>query len=132
MPVWRFWTPGQPQISLEPQQSKWLIGPAMLRVSGDRDAVGLIGASHGPDRLADLGQGAYLTAMAPRPTTFSACPNCGTQHKVVRVEKTALTRPICRECGAPLQARAGKFVLRYSIVRRPKEASGGRYQPPKL
>jgi predicted RNA-binding Zn-ribbon protein involved in translation (DUF1610 family) len=43
------------------------------------------------------------------------CPNCGAQYKVVRIEaaSTHNQQLLCLSCGGPLQAREGKFALKY-------------------
>jgi hypothetical protein len=48
------------------------------------------------------------------------CPNCGTCYKVVRVEAPATAGDreiVCLSCGAPLNEREGKFVLKYFRVK---------------
>jgi hypothetical protein len=62
---------------------------------------------------------ALMDASTPIPYE---CPNCGTRYKVVPVETPA--KPggreiICVSCGAPLNARQGKFALKYFRVRPP-------------
>jgi len=47
-------------------------------------------------------------------TTF--CPTCGAKYKVVRVEAPVTPgegRLVCTSCGGPLNAREGRFVLKY-------------------
>jgi predicted Zn finger-like uncharacterized protein len=54
----------------------------------------------------------------PEETRFN-CPNCSAQYKVVKVEAPALANVeevTCLNCGAALQARDGKFVLKYFLV----------------
>ena len=48
------------------------------------------------------------------------CANCGALYKVVRVEApTAADRDIaCLSCGVPLEAREGRFALKYFLVGR--------------
>ena len=43
------------------------------------------------------------------------CPHCEAMYRVVRVEMPpGRDRPLeCRSCGGPLQARYGKFSLKY-------------------
>ena len=63
--------------------------------------------------------------MSANANMLVKCPNCKALYKVVRLEKAVQKQPICRDCGAPLQARAGRFVLKYSLVRsRASRASG--------
>jgi predicted Zn finger-like uncharacterized protein len=47
------------------------------------------------------------------------CPTCGAAYRVVEIE--APSEPIevvCRSCGGPLEARKGKFLLKYFLVDR--------------
>jgi hypothetical protein len=51
----------------------------------------------------------------------SNCPNCDAVYEVVRVEAedVAVDRELaCLSCGAPLQARQGRFVLKYFLLER--------------
>jgi transcription elongation factor Elf1 len=51
-------------------------------------------------------------------TTF-ACPTCGAEYKVVRVEAPVTAREgrlVCTTCGGPLNAREGRFLLKYFDV----------------
>jgi predicted RNA-binding Zn-ribbon protein involved in translation (DUF1610 family) len=59
------------------------------------------------------------------------CPNCGAVYEVVRVEaeNVAVYRELaCLSCGAPLQARHNRFVLKYFLLERnvatPRLAAG--------
>jgi predicted Zn finger-like uncharacterized protein len=56
-----------------------------------------------------------------QPTPFE-CPSCGAKYKVVRMEAEApaneKAKVACLTCGAPLEARDGKFILKYFRVRR--------------
>jgi predicted RNA-binding Zn-ribbon protein involved in translation (DUF1610 family) len=65
-----------------------------------------------------------------QPVTRFDCPNCGAHYRLVRVEAPANTpdREItCRSCGAPLQAREGRYILKYFLVERPRiQARAGR------
>lgn len=49
---------------------------------------------------------------------------CGAQYKVARQEapQNREGKITCLSCGAPLDAREGKFVLKYFRVKRPQEA----------
>lgn len=61
------------------------------------------------------------------PITPFDCPSCGAQYKLVRTEAGAVLvdRQItCRSCGAPLEGRDGRFILKYFLVNRPKGPSG--------
>jgi transcription elongation factor Elf1 len=64
------------------------------------------------------------------PVTRFDCSNCGAHYHLVRVEAGAETtsREItCRSCGAPLQAREGRYILKYFLVDRPRiQARAGR------
>jgi predicted RNA-binding Zn-ribbon protein involved in translation (DUF1610 family) len=45
-----------------------------------------------------------------------ACPTCGAEYKLVRVEAKAAPHEgqlICTSCGGPLNAREGRFALKY-------------------
>jgi predicted RNA-binding Zn-ribbon protein involved in translation (DUF1610 family) len=47
------------------------------------------------------------------------CPNCGALYEIVRVEAESVTvdRELsCLMCGAPLQGREGRSVLKYFLV----------------
>ena len=48
------------------------------------------------------------------------CPSCGAIYKVVRVEAepAAGERIDCCNCGASLEGREGRFVLKYFLVER--------------
>jgi len=57
-----------------------------------------------------------LTMANQPPVTRFECSNCGAHYRLVRVEAGAGTtsREItCRSCGAPLQAREGRYILKY-------------------
>ena len=48
-----------------------------------------------------------------------ACPTCAVEYKVVRVEaKTTVPegRLTCRNCGGPLYAREGRYILKYFLL----------------
>ena len=70
-----------------------------------------------------------LPAM-PETTRFD-CPNCAAEYKLVRAEAGPSPdhQIECRRCGAPLQGREGKFVLKYFLIGRgrtqAKAARGG-------
>jgi transcription elongation factor Elf1 len=58
--------------------------------------------------------------MADKPASFN-CPNCNALYQLVKVEagrETADRQLTCRACGAPLQGREGKFVLKYFLLRK--------------
>ena len=47
------------------------------------------------------------------------CPNCGARNKTVRVESDKIDlegEVVCRRCGAPLQGREGRYILKYFLV----------------
>jgi predicted Zn finger-like uncharacterized protein len=57
--------------------------------------------------------------MAEQVETRFNCPDCSAQYKVVKVEAPALANVEevkCINCGAALQARDGKLVLKYFLV----------------
>ena len=58
----------------------------------------------------------------PETTRRFDCPNCGAEYKVVRAEADPPPdrQIVCRRCGAPLQGRDGKFILKYFLVGRPR------------
>jgi predicted RNA-binding Zn-ribbon protein involved in translation (DUF1610 family) len=48
--------------------------------------------------------------------TSFACPTCGAEYKVVRVEAPVTAgegQLTCTSCGGPLNAREGRFALKY-------------------
>jgi DNA-directed RNA polymerase subunit RPC12/RpoP len=50
------------------------------------------------------------------------CSNCGALYEVVHVEaeSIAIDRELaCLSCGAPLQSRQGRFLLKYFLLKRP-------------
>jgi predicted RNA-binding Zn-ribbon protein involved in translation (DUF1610 family) len=57
----------------------------------------------------------------PETSRFN-CPNCGAEYKLVRAEAGPPPdrQIVCRRCGAPLQGREGKFILKYFLVGRPR------------
>lgn len=48
------------------------------------------------------------------------CGNCGAPYEVVRVEAPVTADRViaCLSCGVPLEAREGRFVLKYFLVGR--------------
>ena len=80
----------------------------------------------------DCRPGKKMKVMSGRAdSSLVECPNCRALYKVVRLKRHTHKQPVCRECGAPLQGRAGSFALRYSLVKRssnrgPASASGQR------
>jgi predicted RNA-binding Zn-ribbon protein involved in translation (DUF1610 family) len=59
--------------------------------------------------------------MASSPRSRFNCPNCGAVYEVVHVEaeNVAVDRELaCLSCGAPLQAREGRFVVKYFLLER--------------
>ena len=51
-----------------------------------------------------------------------ACPNCGADYEVVRVEAPAVMpegRLTCIKCGGPLHAREGRYIPKYFLVGAP-------------
>jgi predicted RNA-binding Zn-ribbon protein involved in translation (DUF1610 family) len=56
--------------------------------------------------------------MAAPPGTNFNCPQCGRQYTIVRVEARAVTdkEAECVNCGAPFEARDGRFALKYFLV----------------
>ena len=66
--------------------------------------------------------------LSSRSSPFT-CPNCAAVYEVIRVEADrADDREInCLNCGEPLAARDGQFVLKYFLLRRPGERKRARY-----
>lgn len=65
-----------------------------------------------------------VTGSLP-PTSFH-CPNCGAEYKVVKVEAPpVMDEPqlTCLSCGGPLNARDGRFVLKYFFTDRSGKAA---------
>jgi transcription elongation factor Elf1 len=72
-----------------------------------------------------------LTGKAARHTAtgkpFFKCPNCSALYHIVKVEagpETVHGEITCRACGAPLQARQGKFVIKYFLLRNAGRSQG--------
>jgi ssDNA-binding Zn-finger/Zn-ribbon topoisomerase 1 len=59
--------------------------------------------------------------MASLEPSKADCPNCGAAYKVVRVEGASTREIVCKSCGGPLPAREGKFMLKYFLVKHPRE-----------
>jgi transcription elongation factor Elf1 len=58
------------------------------------------------------------------------CTSCGALYEVVHVEaeNVAIDRELaCLSCGAPLQSRQGRFVLKYFLLKRSYSAVTPRY-----
>jgi hypothetical protein len=58
------------------------------------------------------------------------CPNCRALYEVVHVEaeNVAIDRGLaCLSCGAPLQSRQGRFVLKYFLLKRSFSAARPRH-----
>jgi transcription elongation factor Elf1 len=53
-------------------------------------------------------------------SSFFNCPACGAGYKVVRMEaplsETSDEQVECRNCGGPLDAHDGAFILKYFLV----------------
>jgi transcription elongation factor Elf1 len=63
--------------------------------------------------------------MTNQPDNLFNCPKCQARYKLVRVEGDDVDfdgQIACRSCGAPLQGREGKDILKYFLVagRRPR------------
>jgi hypothetical protein len=59
--------------------------------------------------------------MTKQPENLFDCPNCHARYKLVRVECDDVDfdgQITCRSCGAPLQGREGKDILKYFLVGR--------------
>jgi predicted Zn finger-like uncharacterized protein len=63
-------------------------------------------------------------------SVMTQCPHCGAKYNVVRVAAPPSQdgEVTCLNCGGPLSAREGQFVLKYFLVdrrrRRPVYAAG--------
>jgi predicted RNA-binding Zn-ribbon protein involved in translation (DUF1610 family) len=58
------------------------------------------------------------TAQASQVTRFN-CPNCDAPYLLVRVDAESVTTDSqveCLTCGAPLQGREGRVVLKYFLL----------------
>jgi ssDNA-binding Zn-finger/Zn-ribbon topoisomerase 1 len=54
------------------------------------------------------------------------CPNCGALYELVCVEADTVSVDrglTCLSCGAPLQARQGRFALKYFLLERSHSAT---------
>ena len=64
--------------------------------------------------------GSYAADATPMDeATPYACPTCGAEYKVVRVEAKTMVpegRLTCTKCGGPLNAREGRYILKYFLV----------------
>jgi transcription elongation factor Elf1 len=58
--------------------------------------------------------------MSDLSSSLFNCPACGADYKVVRMEaasnETSDEKVDCRNCGGPLDARDGAFILKYFLV----------------
>lgn len=56
--------------------------------------------------------------------SFFRCPNCEARYHLVKVEadpESKVRAITCRACGGPLNAREGKFALKYFLLdKRPR------------
>jgi transcription elongation factor Elf1 len=54
------------------------------------------------------------------------CPACNAEYKVVRMEAASAGKSDeqieCRNCGGPLDARDGAFILKYFLVGPPRKS----------
>ena len=60
---------------------------------------------------------------ASEPASRFDCPHCGARYKVVRVEVDSVEAKgqiACRSCGGPLESHAGRHILKYFLVDRPR------------
>jgi predicted Zn finger-like uncharacterized protein len=60
--------------------------------------------------------------MANSSVVLFNCPSCGAKYKIIAVESEAgsADRQIgCRNCGASVEGREGRFILKYFLVDRP-------------
>ena len=99
-------------------------------IDGCSLSVPLCPASAGPFLILDTGIsiGIYYNPNMSEPTLFR-CPNCDAQYKVVRAEAPPSPNDheiTCLSCGAPLNPRVGKFVLKYFLVGGRRKRGGPR------
>ena len=95
----------------------------------------IVGRMAGTSRLGPLPahSAASIDHLLPRHARNKAfdCPNCAAEYKLVRAEAGPPPdhQIECRRCGAPLQGREGKFILKYFLIGRgrtqAKAARGG-------
>jgi transcription elongation factor Elf1 len=64
--------------------------------------------------------------MPDRSSSVFHCPACDAEYKVVRMEaasaETSDEEIQCRNCGGPLDARDGNFILKYFLVKTPRKS----------
>jgi transcription elongation factor Elf1 len=64
----------------------------------------------------------HMPLMSPLPSPMN-CPHCGAKYDVVRIEVATPSEYgelTCLNCGGPLPAREGSFVMKYFLVDRPR------------
>jgi predicted RNA-binding Zn-ribbon protein involved in translation (DUF1610 family) len=75
------------------------------------------------------GQVVGTTMTVSSGATEFNCPQCGALYKLIRVEAPPSSDErgiMCRNCGAPLQGREGRYILKYFMVNRPKQVAAPR------
>jgi len=72
----------------------------------------------------------YKRPVTTQPITKFDCPQCGTPYKIVRVESDTIgsdRKITCISCGAPLNGREGRLILKYFRTDRPRAQPGERH-----
>jgi hypothetical protein len=66
-----------------------------------------------------------VSSMSEHASSLFSCPACGAHYTVVRMAAEPGETPDeelqCRNCGGPLDAREGDFILKYFLVGPPKK-----------
>ena len=71
--------------------------------------------------LAFNGRASHIAAMIEQRSTSFNCQNCDAEYRLVRLEadrETVDRELACIACGAPLNGREGRFLLKYLLVDR--------------
>jgi hypothetical protein len=67
--------------------------------------------------------------MPNKPPFPFACPHCGANYRVIRIEATAAVVPdrevSCLSCGGPLRGRDGACFLKYFVDDQPRKRKRG-------
>jgi len=71
--------------------------------------------------LAFNGRASHIAGMTEQRSTSFNCQNCDAEYRLVRLEadrETVDRELACIACGAPLNGREGRFLLKYLLVDR--------------
>lgn len=66
----------------------------------------------------------HTLLMSSLPASPMKCPHCGADYDVVRIEAGSSTEyedVTCLNCGGPLSAREGRFIMKYFLVPRRRQ-----------